>query len=204
MNNLFRCKIQFSPKSQIFYILFHLPFFSSPNLPISSSSLSSSLGFTSQNKITTFHLRFNLFFCRDLWFGNSWGVFENLGFVFVNLPFSLVLSTLHSLNPRVYAQKIFASYAILQSRHRCLFCFTSIYRSRKCHRWELRRVYWSSLYVTVPIGLMYFFANNTQNIQKFMGARQYVVYPPEGPRPPSPEEIREMARELARKRDNIR
>lgn len=34
--------------------------------------------------------------------------------------------------------------------------------------------------------------------------RQYVVYPPEGPRPPSPEEVREMARELARKRDNIR
>ena len=32
--------------------------------------------------------------------------------------------------------------------------------------------------------------------------RQYVVYPPEGERPPSPEEIREMARELARKRDS--
>jgi hypothetical protein len=32
--------------------------------------------------------------------------------------------------------------------------------------------------------------------------RSYVVYPPEGPRPPSPEEMREMARELARKRNN--
>lgn len=30
--------------------------------------------------------------------------------------------------------------------------------------------------------------------------RQYVVYPPEGPRPQSPEELREMAREIARKR----
>ncbi|KAE8651832.1 hypothetical protein Csa_023611, partial [Cucumis sativus] len=29
------------------------------------------------------------------------------------------------------------------------------------------------------------------------------MYPPEGPRPPSPEEVREMARELARK-NNIR
>ncbi|KAL7177814.1 hypothetical protein ACSBR2_031055 [Camellia fascicularis] len=57
------------------------------------------------------------------------------------------------------------------------------------------------VYVTVPIGLMYFFANNTKNIQKFMGNRSYVVYPPEGPRPPSPEELREMAREIARKRD---
>ncbi|CAL5416257.1 unnamed protein product [Camellia sinensis] len=32
------------------------------------------------------------------------------------------------------------------------------------------------------------------------GGRSYVVYPPEGPRPPSPEELREMAREIARKR----
>nr|KAJ0218467.1 hypothetical protein LSAT_V11C300151640 [Lactuca sativa] len=57
-----------------------------------------------------------------------------------------------------------------------------------------------AVYVTVPIGLMYFFANNTKNLHKFMGARQYVVYPPEGPRPQSPEELREMAREIARKR----
>lgn len=59
------------------------------------------------------------------------------------------------------------------------------------------------VYVTVPIVLMYAFANNTKNLQKFMGNRSYVVYPPEGPRPPSPEEMREMARELARK-NNIR
>ncbi|KAF3456910.1 hypothetical protein FNV43_RR01564 [Rhamnella rubrinervis] len=59
------------------------------------------------------------------------------------------------------------------------------------------------LYVAIPIVLMYGFANNTKNIQKFMGNRSYVVYPPEGPRPPSPEELREMARELARKK-NIR
>ncbi|KAL8158279.1 uncharacterized protein LOC141676441 [Apium graveolens] len=59
-----------------------------------------------------------------------------------------------------------------------------------------------AVYVSVPIGLMYFFANNTHNLQRFMGARQYVVYPPEGERPPSPEEMREMARELARKRDS--
>ncbi|KAL4309098.1 hypothetical protein GQ457_01G032170 [Hibiscus cannabinus] len=57
------------------------------------------------------------------------------------------------------------------------------------------------LYVTIPIALMYTFANNTKNIQKFMGNRSYVVYPPEGPRPQSPEELREMARELARKKN---
>ncbi|XP_057530758.1 uncharacterized protein LOC130809133 [Amaranthus tricolor] len=59
-----------------------------------------------------------------------------------------------------------------------------------------------AIYVTVPIVLIYAFANNTKNLQKFMGGRSYVVYPPEGPRPPSPEEMREMARELARKRNN--
>ncbi|XP_024018040.1 uncharacterized protein LOC21393584 [Morus notabilis] len=57
------------------------------------------------------------------------------------------------------------------------------------------------LYVTIPIVLMYTFANNRENLQKFMGNRSYVVYPPEAPRPPSPEELREMARELARKRN---
>ncbi|CAA0829548.1 Unknown protein [Striga hermonthica] len=61
-----------------------------------------------------------------------------------------------------------------------------------------------AVYVGVPIGLMYLFAaTNNKNLQKVMGNRQYVVYPPEAPRPPSPEEMREMARELARKRDEL-
>ncbi|KAF8388161.1 hypothetical protein HHK36_026827 [Tetracentron sinense] len=60
-----------------------------------------------------------------------------------------------------------------------------------------------ALYVSVPIAMMYTFANNTKNLQKFMGNRSYVVYPPEGPRPPPPEELREMAREIARK-NNLR
>ncbi|XP_039060772.1 uncharacterized protein LOC120204830 [Hibiscus syriacus] len=59
------------------------------------------------------------------------------------------------------------------------------------------------LYVTIPIVLMYTFANNTKNLQKFMGNRSYVVYPPEGPRPQSPEELREMARELAQKKISV-
>ncbi|MED6215719.1 hypothetical protein PIB30_000725 [Stylosanthes scabra] len=58
------------------------------------------------------------------------------------------------------------------------------------------------VYVTVPIILMYTFANNTKNLQKFMGNKSYIEYPPEAPRPPPPEELREMARELARKRNN--
>ncbi|XP_021747324.1 uncharacterized protein LOC110713161 [Chenopodium quinoa] len=59
-----------------------------------------------------------------------------------------------------------------------------------------------AVYVSVPIVLMYAFANNSNNLHKFMGGRSYVVYPPEAPRPPSPEEMREMARDLARKRNS--
>ncbi|XP_038690229.1 uncharacterized protein LOC119988987 [Tripterygium wilfordii] len=57
------------------------------------------------------------------------------------------------------------------------------------------------LYVSIPIFLMCTLANNTENIQKFMGNRCYIVYPPEAPRPQSPEELREMAREFARKKN---
>lgn len=59
-----------------------------------------------------------------------------------------------------------------------------------------------ALYVSIPIAMMYTFANNSENLQKVMGNRSYVVYPPEGPRPPSPEELREMAREM--RKNNIR
>ncbi|KAJ4967936.1 hypothetical protein NE237_014637 [Protea cynaroides] len=60
-----------------------------------------------------------------------------------------------------------------------------------------------AVYVSIPIALMFSFASNTENLKKIMGNRSYVVYPPEGPPPPSPEEIREMAREIARK-NNMR
>ncbi|KAG2381245.1 Pentatricopeptide repeat-containing protein [Vigna angularis] len=58
------------------------------------------------------------------------------------------------------------------------------------------------VYVTVPIILMYTFANNSSNLRKFMGNRSYIEYPPEAERPPSPDELRQMAREIARRRNN--
>ncbi|XP_008786075.2 uncharacterized protein LOC103704522 [Phoenix dactylifera] len=51
-----------------------------------------------------------------------------------------------------------------------------------------------AVYVIVPIALTYAVTANSKNLQKIMGFHQYVVYPFEGPRPPSPEELREMAR----------
>ncbi|KAG0485540.1 hypothetical protein HPP92_009619 [Vanilla planifolia] len=56
-----------------------------------------------------------------------------------------------------------------------------------------------ALYVTIPATLTYAVATDSGTLHKLMGLRPYVVYPPEGPRPPSPEELREMAREMAKK-----
>ncbi|PNY03539.1 hypothetical protein L195_g026872 [Trifolium pratense] len=79
------------------------------------------------------------------------------------------------------------------------------------------------VYVTVPIVLMYVYASNTDNtLHKFIGKvlptsllwinrtlplgtrerKSYIEYPKDTQKPPPPEELREMARELARKRNN--
>ncbi|KAJ0982433.1 hypothetical protein J5N97_010688 [Dioscorea zingiberensis] len=55
-----------------------------------------------------------------------------------------------------------------------------------------------AIYVAVPVALTYAVATDSKTIHKLMGFRSYVVYPPEGPRPPPPEELRERARELSR------
>ncbi|KAJ3705599.1 hypothetical protein LUZ61_009304 [Rhynchospora tenuis] len=56
-----------------------------------------------------------------------------------------------------------------------------------------------AVYVAVPVALTYAVATENKTFQKIMGLKPYVVYPPEGPKPPSPEELRERAREIARK-----
>ncbi|KAM7278000.1 hypothetical protein ACFE04_005134 [Oxalis oulophora] len=59
------------------------------------------------------------------------------------------------------------------------------------------------VYVSVPILLMYTSANNSNNLHKFMANRSYVVYPEHTEPILTNEEVREGARELARKH-NIR
>ncbi|KAI5397384.1 uncharacterized protein LOC127092984 [Lathyrus oleraceus] len=59
------------------------------------------------------------------------------------------------------------------------------------------------VYVTVPIVLMYVYVSNTDNtLHKFIEKKSYVEYPKDTQKPPPPEELREMAREIARKRNN--
>ncbi|KAG6555287.1 hypothetical protein Mapa_003330 [Marchantia paleacea] len=47
-------------------------------------------------------------------------------------------------------------------------------------------------YISIPILMMSAFAYDPQNLERIIRNRSYVVYPPEGPRPPTGEEMREM------------
>lgn len=59
--------------------------------------------------------------------------------------------------------------------------------------------------MVIGMYLMYYSLGNfLMPLYFYFLKRQYIVYPPEGPRPPSPEELREMAREVARKRERER
>ncbi|CAI7908342.1 unnamed protein product [Closterium sp. NIES-53] len=48
-------------------------------------------------------------------------------------------------------------------------------------------------YVGIPIAMMVTFANNQDNLEAIIRNRAYVIYPPEGPRPPTAEEVRGLA-----------
>jgi len=56
----------------------------------------------------------------------------------------------------------------------------------------LLEVFKFATYVAIPVVMMYAFANNSENLEKIIRNRSYVVYPPEGPRPPSGDEIRDL------------
>merc|ERR1712039_1045163 len=46
-----------------------------------------------------------------------------------------------------------------------------------------------AVYLAVPISMTVFVAYNRSTLEKVIKNRMYVVYPPEGPRPPSNEEL---------------
>ena len=46
-----------------------------------------------------------------------------------------------------------------------------------------------ALYLAVPVGVTVFVAYNPTTLEKVIKNRMYVVYPPEGPRPPTNEEL---------------
>eukprot|EP00850_Spirogloea_muscicola_P023577 SM000369S13623 [mRNA] locus=s369:29409:29766:+ [translate_table: standard] len=58
----------------------------------------------------------------------------------------------------------------------------------------LLEVFKFACYVSIPVALMLTFGSNPENLEWIIRNRAYVVYPPEGPRPPSAEEIHELAR----------
>jgi protein PET100 len=54
-----------------------------------------------------------------------------------------------------------------------------------------------TIYVSLPIGVIYVISD-PKNLRKMLDSTQYVVYPPEGPRPPtgSLEDVRAHAAQL--------
>mmetsp|Transcript_8608 Transcript_8608/g.15929 ORF Transcript_8608/g.15929 Transcript_8608/m.15929 type:complete len:82 (+) Transcript_8608:62-307(+) len=61
-----------------------------------------------------------------------------------------------------------------------------------------------ALYLAVPISLTFFVAFNPTMLDKVIKNRMYVVYPPEGPRPPTNEELWEKIREKKNKEEQGR
>ena len=56
-----------------------------------------------------------------------------------------------------------------------------------------------AVYLAVPISLTVFVAYNPSTLEKVIKNRMYVVYPPEGPRPPTNEELWEKINERKKK-----
>ncbi|KAK9820066.1 hypothetical protein WJX72_005676 [[Myrmecia] bisecta] len=56
-------------------------------------------------------------------------------------------------------------------------------------KWGALEVFKFACYISIPIGMTYAVAGNANNLEAIIKSRSYVVYPPEGPRPPSAEEM---------------
>ncbi|KAK9819575.1 hypothetical protein WJX81_004058 [Elliptochloris bilobata] len=50
-------------------------------------------------------------------------------------------------------------------------------------------------YISIPILMTYFIAGTPRNLEAIIKNRAYVVYPPEGPRPPTAEEMQERVQQ---------
>lgn len=55
-------------------------------------------------------------------------------------------------------------------------------------------------YVSVPIALTVVFAANPDNLERIIKSHAYVVYPPEGPKPPTAEEMKKIVDANKKKR----
>ena len=59
----------------------------------------------------------------------------------------------------------------------------------------LLEVFKLGCYLAIPIGMTAVFTFNPDNLDAIIKSRSYVVYPPEGPRPPSNEELWKQMKE---------
>ncbi|KAK9800333.1 hypothetical protein WJX73_004275 [Symbiochloris irregularis] len=67
-------------------------------------------------------------------------------------------------------------------------------------KWAALEVFKFSLYVTMPAVLTYIVVAQPELLQNIIKNRSYIVYPPEGPRPPTAEEMEQINRLSKEKR----
>jgi len=58
-------------------------------------------------------------------------------------------------------------------------------------------------YLTVPIFLTVVFAANPENLEAIIKHHSYVVYPPEGPKPPTAQEMKKIVEANKKRRVDI-
>eukprot|EP00898_Chlorokybus_atmophyticus_P002316 jgi/Chlat1/3085/Chrsp21S03325 len=63
---------------------------------------------------------------------------------------------------------------------------------------KLLEVFKFGVYLAIPVSLTAFFVASPSNLESVIENRRYVVYPPEGPRPPSADELDAMLRDRKR------
>ncbi|BDA43715.1 Uncharacterized protein DDB_G0276777 [Coccomyxa sp. Obi] len=61
-------------------------------------------------------------------------------------------------------------------------------------RYGALEVFKFGCYISIPILMTVFVAGDPARLEAIIRNRQYVVYPPEGPRPPTAEELHERIR----------
>jgi protein PET100 len=59
------------------------------------------------------------------------------------------------------------------------------------------------VYVSVPIFMTVVFAANPENLESIIKSHSYVVYPPEGPKPPTAKEMKRIVEANKKKRVDV-
>jgi protein PET100 len=67
-------------------------------------------------------------------------------------------------------------------------------------KWGALEVFKFCCYISIPIGMTVAISGSPKNLENLIKNRDYVVYPPEGPRPPTADELHELVKKEQQRR----